>query len=157
MLEKVSRAINTGVEGTVALLAIIMAVVVAAQVFARYVLNHSLFWSEELARFLLVWLTFLGATVAYRRQVNPGVDILVRRLTGLSRRLCATVVHLCALALFGVMVVYGYQFAHFVRLQVTPALGLPKWLPHAIIPISGAILAVHALGFLVREASGRGR
>ena len=154
-MESLCRRINAAMEYSLAGMGLLMTAIVVVQVFCRYVLNHSLFWSEELARFLLVWLTFLGATVAYRRQVNPGIDILVRRLAGTSRRLCAALVHLSALVLFGVMVVYGYQFALFVRLQVTPALGLPKWLPHAIIPLSGAILAVHALGFLLKEASGR--
>lgn len=150
-LEKFSRTVNTGVEAVVAVLAATMAAVVAAQVFSRYVLNHSLFWSEELARVLLVWLTFLGATVAYHRRANPGVDILVRRLGGAARRGCAAVVHGASLVLFAVMIGFGFQFAHFVRSQVTPALGLEKWIPHAIVPVSGAILALHALAFLLRE------
>ena len=58
------------------------------------------------------------------------------------------VVHLCSLVLFGVMILYGTQFAHFVRSQISPALHLPKWLPHAVIPLSGAILFLHGLTFL---------
>lgn len=151
-LEALSRILNVWVERTLAALGITMAAVVALQVFFRYVLNHSLFWSEELARYLLVWLTFLGATVAYRRQANPGIDVLTRRLSEPSRKMSAMVVHASALGLFVVMIYFGTEFAHFVRMQISPALGLPKWIPHSIVPISGAILAVHALGFLAREA-----
>ncbi|MBE0617888.1 MAG: TRAP transporter small permease, partial [Proteobacteria bacterium] len=102
-----------------------MAAVVAAQVFFRYGLNRSLFWSEELARYQLVWLSFLGATVAYRCQANPSIDAIYRRLSPRAQRAAAVAVHLCSLALFGVMVVYGTQFAHFVRAQISPALHLP--------------------------------
>jgi len=150
-LEGLSRALNRWAERSLVALGMTMAAIVAAQVFFRYALNSSLFWSEELARYLLVWLTFLGATVAYRRRANPGIDVLYARLRGLPRRLAGVAVHLASLGLFAVMLVYGAQFAHFVRLQISPALHLPKWLPHAVVPLSGAILVVHALAFLGRE------
>ena len=74
-LERLSRKINFWVEYLLFGLGFAMAALVAVQVFFRYVLNHSLFWSEELARYFLVWLTFLGASVAYYRKVHPGIDI----------------------------------------------------------------------------------
>lgn len=154
-LERLSDGINLWVERLLVLLGTTMAAVVAAQVFFRYGLNQSLFWSEELARYQLVWLSFLGATVAYRRQANPSIDALHRRLPPGAQRATAVVVHLCALALFSVMVVYGAQFARFVRAQISPALHLPKWLPHAVIPLSGAILFLHALTFLAGEIRGK--
>lgn len=128
-----------------------MAVIVAVQVFFRYVLNQSLFWSEELARFLLVWLTFLGASVAYFRKANPGVDVLYARMPPPLRRVFTVMIHLFSLGLFLVMVFYGYQFAYFVRLQISPALNLPKWIILSIIPVSGSILTVHGLAFLLDE------
>lgn len=59
-LERISRSVNHWVEYVLFGLGFTMSVVVAVQVFFRYALNHSLFWSEELARYILVWLTFLG-------------------------------------------------------------------------------------------------
>lgn len=156
MLQALSRYLNRGVEVVLVGLGVTMAAVVATQVFARYALNDSLFWSEELARYLLVWLSFLGASSAYYRGVHPGVDILYGRLPPGARRAAAFATHLAALVLFGVMIVYGWQFAHFVRRQISPALHLPKWIPHAILPLSGAILTVHALGFLLRDLRGGG-
>lgn len=156
-LETLSRGLNRGIEGLLAFLGAGMAAVVAAQVFSRYALNYSLFWSEELARYLLVWLSFLGATVAYYRGLHPGVDVLYARMPPGARRAASAAVHLASLLLFGIMVVYGWQFAHFVRLQISPALQVPKWIPHAILPLSGAVLALHALGFLARDLVGRSR
>ncbi len=153
-LEDLSRGVNLWVERLLAGLGVTMAAIVAGQVFARYVLNHSLFWSEEVARYLLVWLSFLGATVAYRRRANPGIDVLTTRLPPLPRRVAAVTVHLAGLFLFGVMIVFGARFAHFVRLQISPALGIPKWIPHAILPLSGVLLALHALAFLAAEVAG---
>lgn len=149
-----SARINRVVEFLLSVLGLGMALLVAVQVFFRYALNNSIFWSEELARFLLVWLTFLGASVAYYRGAHAGVDFLYKR-TGLgSRRAMNILVYLLSLAFFLVMVAYGWQFAHFIRLQVSAALSLPKWIPHSIIPLSGAILALHSLNFLWGELKG---
>jgi hypothetical protein len=71
VLDKLSFTINSWIEYLLFGLGFTMTVVVAVQVFFRYVLNQSLFWSEELARYLLVWLSFLGASVAYRDNHRP--------------------------------------------------------------------------------------
>ncbi len=156
-LEVLSRHLNRGIEALLVVLGASMSAVVAAQVFSRYALNYSLFWSEELARYLLVWLSFLGATVAYYRGLHPGVDAVYARLPPGARRAASVAVHLASLLLFGIMVVYGWRFAHFVRFQISPALHVPKWIPHAVLPLSGAVLALHALGFLIRELGRRPR
>ena len=128
-----------------------MTLIVAVQVFFRYVLNHSLFWSEELARFLLVWLTFLGASCAYYRNLNPGVDFLYTKFSLKFQKISFIITHLVSMALFIVMIVFGIKFAFFIRMQITPALQIPKWIILSIIPISGAILTIHALNFLLEE------
>jgi TRAP-type C4-dicarboxylate transport system permease small subunit len=154
-VEKLSRRINVIIEYCLFGMGLSMALIVAAQVCSRYVLNRSLFWSEEMARFLLVWLTFLGASVADFRGVHPSVDVLYKRFSDRGKRGVMIVVHGLSLSFFALMIVYGAKFAHFVRLQITPALGLPKWIPHSVIPISGAIMLLHALTFLVRELGGQ--
>lgn len=154
MLKTVSRRVNGWVERILFCLGISMALIVAVQVFFRYVLNQSLFWSEELARYLLVWLTFLGASVAYFRGAHPGVDVLHRRMPPAVRKAAAILAHLAGLALFCIMVVYGARFAYFVRLQVSPALGIPKWMVLTIIPLSGSILIVHGINFLAEAIRG---
>ncbi len=151
VIERTSSQINQWIEYLLFGLGFTMTLIVAVQVFFRYVLNHSLFWSEELARFLLVWLTFLGASCAYYRKVNPGVDFLYAKLPPLMQKISAVLTHLASIALFAVMIVYGYQFAYFVRLQISPALQMPKWIILSIIPISGLILMIHAVTFFIAE------
>jgi len=128
-----------------------MTLIVAVQVFFRYVLNHSLFWSEELARFLLVWLTFLGASCAYYRNLNPGVDFFYAKFSLKFQKISFIITHLVSMALFIVMIVFGIKFAFFIRMQITPALQIPKWIILSIIPISGVILTIHALNVLLEE------
>ena len=103
---------------------------------------------------MLVWLTFLGASVAYRRRVHPGVDVLSSRMPPWMKRAAAVAVHLISIGLFCVMIVFGYRFAHFVRFQISPALYMPKWILFSIIPVSGAILTLHGVAFLLAELTG---
>lgn len=154
MLDKISRLINSWIESLLFGIGFSMAVIVAIQVFSRYVLNHSLFWSEELARFLLVWLTFLGASVAYRRKAHPSIDVVFVRTSAPVQRILTILVHLSSMVLFGVMIFFGVKFAYFVRLQISPALHLPKWIIFSIIPISGFILMIHGLVFFFDEIKG---
>ena len=154
---RINARLNRGVEFLLSALGISMAVIVAAEVFCRYLLNHSLFWSEELARYILVWLTFLGATAAYWRKAHPGIDLLSSLMGPRLRRVNAIIVHLVSLCLFLVMIYHGAVFSSFVRLQITPALSLPKWIIFAIIPISGLLLACHCLFFLARDVLGEDR
>jgi TRAP-type C4-dicarboxylate transport system permease small subunit len=154
---RINAGINRGVEYLLSALGISMAIIVAAEVFCRYLLNHSLFWSEELARYILVWLTFLGATAAYWRKAHPGIDLLSSRLGPRLRRVNAIIVHLVSLCLFLVMIYHGAIFSCFVRLQITPALSLPKSIIFVIIPISGLLLACHCLFFLAQDVQGEDR
>jgi TRAP-type C4-dicarboxylate transport system permease small subunit len=156
-VERFSCRINQTVEYILFSLGFCMTITVAVQVFFRYVLNHSLFWSEELARYLLVWLTFLGSSAAYYRKVHPGIDFIFEKMPVSLRKIAALGVHMASLILFGVMVVFGSQFAYFVRLQITPALYLPKWIVFSIIPISGIILLIHGFVFVKRDVSRSGR
>lgn len=157
LLDRLSRTLNATIEKSLFVIGFGMASIVAVQVFFRYVLNHSLFWSEELARFLLVWLTFLGASVAYHRRAHPGIDTVTLLFPTGLKKTAVICVHLASLTLFSVMIVYGCQFAYFVRLQISPALYLPKWIIFSIVPFSGGVLMLHALALFVKDLKGDGR
>ena len=151
LLDRLSRRTNALIEKSLFGLKALMVGVVAAQVFFRYALNHSLFWSEELARYILVWMTFLGATVAYHRGAHPRIDLAT---TGSHPRLEKAMrigAHLVATAFFVLLVIYGAQFAYFVRLQISPALQLPKWIVMLVLPVSGLLMLLHALAAIAAE------
>lgn len=124
---------------------IAMAVVTASQVFFRYVLNNSLFWSEELGRVLLIQLTFFGAAVALKAHAHIGLDFLVRNLSEKGRKNAALLVQILSSVFFFVMMWYGFQFAMFLKLQSTATLGISRMIPFLAIPISGAIMLIHSL------------
>lgn len=149
-LDKTCAATNRWIEYLLFGLGFSMAILVAVQVFCRYILNSSLFWSEELARYMLVWLSFFGATVAYYRNLHPGVDALTSRLSAAKRRISQQLVYITTMGLAMIMVISGTQFAWFVRMQISPALSIHKWIILIVIPLSGTLLFVYALTFFLK-------
>ncbi len=157
LLGRISTFCKIWVERSLGVLGVTMALAIVLQVIFRYLLNNSLFWSEELARYLLVWLSFLGASCAYYRRAHPGIDVLTSRLQPGVRKFFALAVHAVSLSLFWVMIYHGSQFAYFVRLQISPALGIPKWLLFSVIPLSGVLFSIHCLSFIATIITGQHR
>jgi len=84
-------------KAVIALCLAVMVVLVFGNVVLRYVFNSGIATSEELSRWLMVWLTFLGAIVALREHSHLGVDTLVRALPPSGKRACFVVSYLLML------------------------------------------------------------
>lgn len=146
---RVVAALSDALDGVVRLMLCFlgggMALLIGMQVFSRYVLNNSIFWAEEVGRMCLVWITFLGATAAFRRHQHAGIDFLVRRLPMGVGKAAGWTAWGVSMIFFGVMVIQGMRFLAFVLHQKTPALGLPMGVPYAVIPVSGLLFLVHGM------------
>jgi TRAP-type C4-dicarboxylate transport system permease small subunit len=88
MLNKLIGAYCRAINYLIAAMLAVMVVLVFGNVFMRYAFNSGFTVSEELSRWLFVWLTFLGAIVALREHAHLGTDMLVGRLGPLGRKLC---------------------------------------------------------------------
>jgi len=148
-IQWLSDRANKVVEGVLVVIALAITMITGLQVFSRYVLNHSLFWSEEVGRILLVWISFLGATAAYKRRAHIGIDFLASRLALRAQRLVKTAVLVLSLAFFAVLITYGSAFALFVLGQKTAALHVPVSAAYLVIPASGALFFLHGLDQLL--------
>jgi tripartite ATP-independent transporter DctM subunit len=121
-------------------------VLVTVQVFARYVLNNTPPWSEELCRYLFVWVSFLGACVATRRAAHLGVDSLVSRLPAGAREVLRHAVTVLIVAFAGLLVWQGVALVPAMASQRSPSMGMSLQYVFAAIPIAGLII----LGLQVR-------
>ena len=134
-------------------LVVLMAAMVADvtwQIFTRFVTNSPASWSEELARFLLIWIGLLGAAWAYRARAHLGLSYFVEKFEEDTQRKLAIVSYLSS-ALFAVTVmVYGGSQLVLLTLelnQVSASLGVKIGYVYSIIPISGALITIYALDF----------
>ena len=95
-----TRVVDIFCRAVTALMAVALMVMVAlvfGNVVLRYVFNSSITVSEEVSRWLFVWITFMGAVVALREHAHLGTDVLVSRLPPLAKKVCFAVANLAML------------------------------------------------------------
>lgn len=118
------------------------------QVFTRWILNDPSSYTEELARYLLIWVSLLGAAYAAGKKMHLAIDMLPMKLTGRRRHVLEIVIDGCVLlfAVF-VMVVGGIRLMSLTLLmgQTSAALGVQLGYVYSVLPISGLLIAYYAV------------
>lgn len=122
-------------------------ILVFLQVIMRYVFHNSLYWSEELARFVFLWFSWLGTSFAVREGAHLKVTILADRLGGLPKRLLELASLLIWLAFSIFLTCQGAKLTHFVASmgQTSPALYLPIATAYASVPIGSGLMTLRLL------------
>jgi len=145
--EKYLMAANRGV--MIALLAT-MAVIIFANVVLRYSTNQSIEWAEEVARYLMVWLTFLGAGPVLRYGGHIAVENFQDSLPIAWARAVRVVIALMLTGFFGFIVWYGVIYVDRVQFQMTPTTQISMSWVYASMPVGGVLLLAHWL-LIVRD------
>ncbi len=132
-----------------------IAVIVCSSVIFRYGLNSSIAWAEDGAKFLMVWLAFIGAPLGFRHGAHVSLELLPRGLPAAVRRVIRLAVHLTVFALMLVLVWYGWVFAWNGRSQIALTIGdiSMLWI-FVCMPIGAAIMALVALELALRALLG---
>ena len=134
-----------------AVLLLIMSIVTFTQVITRYVFFYSLPWSEELTRYLMIWLTFLGGALAIEKGSHIGVDLLVT-IIGEGRRVMQSLLSLSvdavglAFSAYFAFSAYSLVARTVMFGQVTPAMRLPMACANASLLVGGVLMCVHFAG-----------
>jgi len=135
----------------------VMTVLIVAQVILRYVFNDPLTWSEELARIVFIYMTFLGIGAAYGRRRHMSVDAIVILLPmKIQKAIRAVVVGVASVFLLVVMIVTVRSMVELFRIELnTPALEIPMGLVYLIIPLGLSALIAQMWINLLQEKKER--
>ena len=106
-LHAVDRTVARGERGAAVALLAITVVLVVLQVFFRYVLNSSLSWSEEAARYLFIWAAVLGFSSSMEARRLFSFEMLFARLSARGRRICLALFALAAAGFLWALIVNG--------------------------------------------------
>lgn len=145
MLDRFERAFIRFNRWLLIVLLAAMAVVVFAAVLMRYFTTESLVWGEEVARHLMIWLTFLGSGLTLRHGGHIAIDNLQNALSPRWARALRLTIVLALLAFFATMVWVGVSYVERTRFQLTPALQLPFGYVYAAMPIGFLFMLIHLL------------
>lgn len=128
----------------------VMTVLMFAQVLGRYVFKNGLYWAEELSRFSMVYLVYLGAAIASKNHDHISVTILdelLQKKAGYT--LYRTLIALINLAFLAIVSIIGLKSLAMVRAQTSPNMGIPMSIAYAAIPIGSILMMLYVILELV--------
>ncbi len=142
------KSIDRILENFLAFLLALMTVDVLWGVFTRYVMGAQASWSEELARFLLIWIGILGAAWASGKHMHLAIDLYPMSLTAERRqRLYLFINVLIIIFVVVVLVIGGSRLVYVTSTlgQTSAALQVPLSFVYAIVPISGLVIIYYKI------------
>lgn len=124
---------------------ILMTAITFIQVVARYIFGFSFRWPEEISRYLVIWITFVGSAVAFRRGAHVSVSALVNILPTNIRNHVRFISRLITIVFFVILGYYGllHTINQTIHLQVGPATRIPMAVPYSAIPIGSALVIIY--------------
>lgn len=158
LLLKVIRLFNRGTTEACKAFMFVAAVVMILACFLQVCFRKAgapLSWSEELARYLAVWLTFIGAAYALRTKGLSTVEILYNKLEGAAQKGLYGVISIAIFIFCYMLIRYGMEFALKFMTQTSPAMQIPKGIVYLSAPISGVLMLLYQLEFVVEVFAGK--
>lgn len=158
-LHKFKNGMTTVLNWTLIVAVLLLVLDVCWGVFSRFVIGEQTKWTEELARFLLVWVALLGGAVAFGTKGHLGVDYFVGKFHPETQKLMSVVVHLVVLFFAGSIFVYGGSRIVYDALameQMTPALGWKMGHVYLALPIAGIFMVIYTIENLIETLMEKG-
>ena len=153
MLQRFGNALQRCTEVAIMVLMAFLVVVVVASVFFRYILISPLTWSEEVGRYVMIWLGFLAASIAVRKGLHVGLDFVVQWvrpgvaawLRGLARAAMA--------GFLLIVMVYGFALVTNLWEQYSPVMDIRMTWPYLAIPVGSLLMLVQLVMPSSRESA----
>jgi len=127
------------------------------QVLTRYLMvTHPwVGWSEELARLLFVWSTFLGATVLVKREEHLGVDFIINKLStsGKPRKGLVLFKHLCMFIIAFLLLRYGIAIVKITAKDYMTTVGYPRNVFYMPGPVSGFLMLFYLIPRIIQDVA----
>jgi TRAP-type C4-dicarboxylate transport system permease small subunit len=149
-IERVDDRVE-GVENfVVKILLTFQVLIIFSEIIFRYVLNSSLIWSEELARYLLVWIAMFGCAIGLKKKGHFGIDLLVRTFPPGLRKLCLLLTYTIMFIFLGTMTVVGVLMVAQAG-EVSTVMRISMSYPYAAIPLGGLLMIFHLIVIVKQE------
>ena len=146
--------IANSLEILVGTMLVAICVIVFAGVFFRYFLHIGLGWTEELARYLQIWMTFIGATVAVKRWSHFQLTLVNQLIPAAAHRFTSIFGILVVMALAAIMIKHGLDITRVSWNQTSPMMSWNFGYLYLVVPVSGVLMELFAVRHLIRAVKG---
>lgn len=134
----------------------VMSILIIVQVISRFLIHFPLTWSEELSRYLMIYIVFAGASLAMRHNKLISIELLPELLSEKKRKVVIIFVAILSMVFFGILFFQGISMIERVQMQTSPGLGISMAIPYAALPIGALLLALNALALILELSSKKG-
>ena len=133
------------------LLLVAICLIATLQVASRYIFSRPFSWTEELGTYLFVYLAFVGASLALKKNEHFAVEILLDKFPLKIRSWMLIVIGLLVLLCSGIIFWYGCRLMiHGLHVK-TPALEISSAIPYAAVPFGGFLMMIRTVEMIIRE------
>jgi TRAP-type C4-dicarboxylate transport system permease small subunit len=140
-LHKLSNVLESVTLWFIALALAAMTVVVFAQVVAREI-SASLPWSEELSRYLMIYLTYLGVSVGVKRKSHIAVEFVTGKFPVKVQNTIEAATNIVCILCCAIIVIYGVQLVDITMMQKSPALRIPMGIAYFSLVLGGSLMII---------------
>lgn len=144
-MKKVLIILDFIVESICALLLLIMTGAVFLQVFCRYILVSPIGWTEEISRGTLIWITFLGTYLAFRRGMHMKISLLIKKLSPILKKICYILSLFCISIISIVLINNGFIFTFKFGNMSASSLDVPMKFFYIVIPLAGILFMIFVI------------
>jgi len=147
VIQTISNIIGKMLEVLIVFLLMLMTVLMFAQVLGRFVFQNGLFWAEELSRFTMITLVYLGAGIACKNKDHISITILdgLLKEKGIKYKLYKLLVALLSIGFLTIVAKVGYSVLHVVSSQKSANMQMTMNLIYMIIPIGSCIMIFYLI------------
>jgi len=116
-----------------------------AQIFFRYAIRNPLQETEELSRFVMIWMGLLGISVAFKNKSHLGVNMFCNLLPEMIQKLLLLIVRLIMLFFLTFVIVKGFEVSFLVKPQIAPATKISMFWPMLSLPVFGIVTFIQVI------------
>lgn len=143
--------INKGLFSVVMILMVAIAADLIIQVFSRFVFHNPVPWSDELARYMVVWMVFLASGLALKNGNLIGIEFLKNVVPDPIKKIFKIAGYLFQIAFILVVVYYGIQMVEITSVQASPILPINMSVVYAAVPVGMFFCLVNLFGIMAED------
>jgi TRAP-type transport system small permease protein len=160
-MNPITMAADKILNGITALLEYMLGIMMVAlvgltfmQVILRYVFNNPTSWSSELSRFILIWLTFTGASVVtkYGTHLSMGLNIN-RFVSGIWSKVIKVVINILIMTTLMIIAYYSWKVTMISGSRIAPMTKIPMYYPWLALPVNAVLMTVYFLADTIKQAT----
>ncbi len=150
-ISTLSDMTNKLISKFVVLLIFLLSLLLGVAVFYRYALNDSIYWSNEVARYLLAYIVFLGATMAHKHKTHIRIDMIFNYISDKMRKNLEITIALLFITFWVIIMAGCIKLFPLFLMQTTATLQIPYAIPFAALPISAVVWILYCVDDILNE------